>query len=376
MKGVGWSPPCERDGELTSFSRAGFTIMELLASGVIGMLIIFSLLTLLSSSLRGYKTLVSSGIGTSDTLLTAELLRSDLDLRYVDLPLSIGQGKGDEAQEYGWDFSKGCIIPWSSSVGYGAVFPSEVDSSFPSDRIGFFISLAEDVAEDYGGYNIAHVLYFTALTRDYDELDGQLRSEDLSQTSSPSDLGYSRKLFRYFTPPDRVYQRLRKIREREESGRDPLRALPRGPLYNTIPVLPDDHSFTYPSSHVTPATLSVVAEGVAQFSVRVSGHLNTPDSSIPVTDVLSGYLGGVSLTEAEVDLSTTSLDGLLSGAEPPHESRFHPTRLQFQIRLIPSSVIPSLQAQHWDLALGEESQYLGREGLRPIEKAFSISLEK
>jgi len=362
-----------------SHREGGFTLTELIVSMVISTAILLAVFSLLQAGANGYKQVSSGLTETTNSRTAVELIQDDLDNIVLGLPISYGDGESDT----GWNLVKGLYTLWDSSYSYGAYFPSESGNDFPCDRIGFFITISDEAAAAYNGKNIAHVLYFTAITKD-------VQNEDLSQDFSPTSMGYSRKLFRYFTPPDRVYERLNLITPTPSYGvSQGSAALPRGPNYTGSEVIEDDEGWTFPRDKppvdvtlepLSSAVLSLVANDVAQFKVSISSILKTLDGSlgnIVLEDFSSDYNTGDAI-RAKFPDDTNNIPSdfheVLESSTSLGTHHIIPSKIDFEIKVCPNTAARTLIASDWNTIVN--GQYLGRENILPITVTFTKNLQQ
>ncbi len=354
----------------TAVSRkeCGFTLTELLVSMAVSTIILLGVLSLLQVGANGYKQ-ISNGISeTSASRSATEWIQDDLGNIILQLPLSYGDGGADS----GWDIAKGLYTTWEGHYSYGTYFPSEMNKGFPCDRLGFFILISKEEAESFDGKNIAHVLYFTAITKD-------TQSEDLSQDFSANNIGYSRKLFRYFTPPDRVFARLNLINPTQAPETTPrgLAAIPRGASFIKGTPKNDDADWGFPSD-LSPAVLSLVANNIAQFTINLSGKLISLDGST-TTQILESFSQNYKTVDAlkaefpsGADNFPSNFHEVLKSNDTLGTHHFIPRKLDFQIKVCPKNSAQSLTAGQWDTLIN--GQYLGRDDILPTAVFFTKSL--
>ncbi len=315
--------------------RPGFTLLEVMVSCVIAFMVFGLVYRFVQLSRKGYEDVAHQAHQTANARTAFDILRQDLRHYRVDLPMTLGNGK----ESAGWAFVNQGYANWTA--GYGSLCSSQEEVGFPNDRIGFFIDVSERAADKYEGRSIAHVLYFTAITQD----GGR---EDLTPASSEEQLGYSRKLYRLYTPPDRVFERLKLLNPVIGHGDF---ALPRGPFHLTATVKPDDAEWGIIAS---PAILSLVATEVAQFSVTLRGETFGETGMPRFVEDLSAELPG---TEAATNVHSL----LLSGGDRDYQ--LTPSVIKVDLRLCPVGKAVTLSVRDWKTKVGE--RFIAREGLAP-----------
>ena len=319
-----------------SHKKAGMTLLELMVSMIIGLLIVLSLFSVLHVGTVSYKATATQMRESKNAQGAFTLLRQDLSRRHHRLPLSLGQGKFDK----GWDLVSGESKAWPLNTGYGVDFPSESLNSWASDRVGFYTLLPPELAIQYGGKNIAHVLYFTAVAH-------RNTPEVLETEMEPSALGYSRNLYRYYTPPDLVFERLNL--DNEES------IIPRGA--NSVSDEKDSAGI-----------LSLVADGIARFQVTLSARYNDGGSELFISDL------GELLAKGSITETSETLTSLLSKTEPLTPSPITLDTITFDLLVVPTPLAKRLRSNEWNI-LGV-NQSIGNSGIVPQRHQLSTSLIK
>lgn len=352
--------------------KPGMTLTELLVSLTISSMIILTVFTLLGASTESYLQLSTGSRKNTTTDLARQVIKEDLEHLIPTLPISLSDGLSQQ----GWDFTLGMYDRWVPPYHYAASFPAETEvgfsSEFPSDSLGFFIKLPTDLAQHTlnHGKDIAHVLYFTCLTKDSE-------GEALPTTIPPQSLGYSRKLFRLFTPASSenpahlsvVYRRLHRIQTEGAA------ALPHGVIDYT--------------GNPAEGILSVLSPNVAQFNIRVSANLTHPDTSAqPLPDLMAA----LRVTDTDSSLLHTALlsgDGmvtsspaltlhhLLTTGHPPNIPTLTLQRLTVLLRTISGSQASTLTAHDWNKRLDATGMpstggnFLGRSNIYTERFSFS-----
>lgn len=325
--------------------KRGMTLVELMVAMLITAIILAGTFSLLKFGSAGYKKVTHASLETASLSLTKDLISNDLDLINRSLPISIGDGKNDN----GWDIMSGLYTEWENHISYGRLFPSQANSGFPCDRIGFFINLPPERTKIYNGKNIAHVLYFTAVTSD-------TNVEALTKPDTKKERGYSKKLYRYFTPPDRVFQRLNMLNPSPifvpPKGAE---SIPRGPNFTTQQVTDDDKGWHKEEPNAS--ILSLVTMDVIQFEISLKGHIrdiSNPQSNHNIqnfsTSVYNDEMSQVWVTDQVVPYHS-----LLASSSPQHASWFTTTSVSFTIKQCPQSIARTLTAEKWDLNSGNNT---------------------
>jgi len=247
--------------------RVGFTLMEVLVSCLVMSILMFSVFGIVGVMTQKYDQLNAATEVSSSARAGLDIISMDLERMVTDKPICYSSGK----TEQGYCFANAGYINWSA--GYGTHIPSEAVGEFPSDRLGFFIRISEEEAEKYDGYALAHVLYFRAFSPISYPHSVAPMNPDVEQRAKP-------RLYRLYTPPDRVHERLKLLDPEAGKGDE---ALPRGPNYLTGGVIPDDHDWGLDANL---ATLSLVTSNVAQFTLELSETVERESSEMEVvTDI-------------------------------------------------------------------------------------------
>lgn len=334
--------------------RLGFTLSEVLVSILISTIIIAFIITFLRLGIGSYQGASAYVIESKNARVALDILHNDLKRISSDLPLSIMNGN----ENRGGDFIKGYVFQWPVHLSDGELLPDQ-RSMFPSDRIGFFIKLSDGCSSQYGGKNIAHVLYFTAFTSD-------LHVEEISRQSLIDQDAFTPKLYRHFTPPDRVYERLTLIPQK--GGH----AVPRGENDAISELLTQKESFGVPVT-------SLVAANVVQFKVNFSATL---EAEIMSQDpkYASEYTQISRFFQKNTGEEVPSLHDVLSASTVSHYPRISLSKVQFQLGLCPTNKVPTLTRRDWRRRVdgsgnsSAEGIYLARENIKPLISQLTVSL--
>ena len=339
-----------------TFLYSGFTLVEVMVSILIGAFIITGVYTLLGTSADNYSKIASSVEEIGNVQSGIQILQRDIDSMIHSLPVSLSEGSINTS----WDLVNGVYQELSSDIESAGLYPSESEIGFPNDRLGFFISLPDDLAVRYGK-DIAHVLYFTALTQNK-------FSEDLQIPGRLNTYGISRKLYRLFTPPDRVYERLKRLNP-EFSDYKAAASIPRG--INLATGSSDDVGWyeEEPSS----AVFSLVAGWVSQFDVKV-GYVLEGKRTSEVFESFSDNVDSLSDLSLSQLIGVRSLHEVLQADALLGSERVVPVKLSFVFRVCPPEFIGRLKGSDWNVALGPDAQYLGKKRILPTVTKYTRSL--
>jgi len=302
---------------------AGMTLVELMVSMVIGMIVLMALFGVFRLGAESYQATVAQTQESMNAQDSLRMIRQDWARRSARLPLSLGVG----ARDQGWDLITGSIREWSiDSRGYGVDYEKESDKSWPSDRLGFYLVLSDELSQLYGGKNIAHVWYFTAMAHcDAPEVL-------VSASDALEGRGFVRNLYRYYTPPDLVFDLL------NQGQVSDLEIIPRGPGENGV--------------------LSLVGCGVAQFTVALTAQYIVEGGS-QVVEGLGDFLSNA--VDSKFVMGTGGLHEVLSQTPSETVEGVVPEMIEVNVSVIPRRFIKTLRFDDWDTIVGTES--LGREGV-------------
>ena len=316
---------------------SGVTLVELLLSMMIGSIIILTAFSLLGTGVDQYQRIISQSLDVGHTSHASRLIRRDLDRRHRGLPISLGKGQNGAGIDLVAHFHR----KWTLSDLQTSGLIKESLHGYPNDQIGFFINLPSSLSAQYGGFDLAHVLYVTALTPNS-------APENLSTPTNPIALGYSRRLFRIFTPPGQVYALLNKIQS------EGLASLPRG--------------YTLKDQVV-----SIVAERIALFQVEGTGTLISQASHSPI--VIQNCLDDISLLSPSLfSGSPLAWHQLLEAPPLSMPKGFRLTQLAFTLKVCPKKMAPTLTVEDWNTMTGDIDPSLGRNKVPLFPYSFSYHL--
>lgn len=306
--------------------RGGFTWIEVLVACSITVILMLVVGSLVPLSLDSYNSVTDHSRETENGRTALDLLSRDLERIALDYPVTWGEGVSGN----GMAFVKGGACAWDA--GFGVNCPEETGRPLPNDRLGFF--LITPASQEVNGMTLAHVLYFTALTKNSG-------GEELLPANSDTERGYGRKLYRLYTPPDRVFARLKEL--------DPSRgvgdgAIPKGPNYLGASVFADDLGWVDPE--VSPAVLSLVADNVAQFSVALAGRYESGG--------VVSYLKGMSEGGPSEGRYASSIHAMLMGEEL--DFAFSLNSLELGLKACPSAYGSTRTVDQWESMENNEGE--------------------
>lgn len=314
----------------------GITLVEVMISSVVACSVLFG------ASLIAQKSMEVTHTATREQSLESSLAHSykliERDVLRINKKLPISYGCGE--LNTGWDFLSGFAKEWDSNLQFGsAQIPLEKSdvNQFPCDRFGFFL--------DEGEAGLSHVLYFTAHTLSKDPLNLANQHE---RDNCP------RRLFRLYTPPERLRRRLKLIDHSVPGGGKEMLGVPR---FVSKENKFCDESFL-PKDPQHSAVLSLVASPIVEFKVSLTGLLSKPEETGKRRLNFSGNINqNKSLKECVIQYSSEGVENYHEFLKAKQERsiinespKFIPTHLEFEIVMHAKLGSHHLAQEYWSKA--------------------------